>query len=116
MIRELYTGLYKHFKEINSDGEEMVYYVIDVCKDTETDEVKVYYQEMYGEKIRYVREINMFMSLVDKEKYPNSKQEFRFTKMTKEEIDLWAKRNKVSVQVMETLQSIPERLLTLINI
>ena len=119
MTRELYTGFYRHFKEINTDDEEMVYYIIDICKDSETNELKVYYQAMYGDMIRYVREINMFSSVVDKEKYPNSNQEFRFEKMTKDEIDLWVKRNEDFINEnssIKAIMSIPEHLLTMVNL
>lgn len=94
MYRELYTGYYKHFKGINNDGCEMVYYVHDICEDTETGEIKVFYQAMYGDMKRYVREISMFLSLTDTKKYPRATQKYRFEKMNKKEIKGWKQRNK----------------------
>ncbi len=92
MVRELYKGYYKHFKELNEYGDELVYYVHDVCMDTETGDIKVFYEAMYGDQIRYVREISMFLSKVDKTKYPNTNQEFRFEMMTADEVSEWKKR------------------------
>lgn len=119
MVRELYKGFYKHFKEFNSDGEEMVYYVHDVCEDTETGELKVYYQALYGDMNRYVREIKMFLSLTDKVKYPLSTQKYRFEKMSESEVKEWVKRNKTFVEVnyeIADMISGSEELITLFNI
>lgn len=66
------TGeVYKHFK-----GN--LYKIVTIAEDTETGKEVVVYQALYGEYKIYVRDLEMFMSLVDKEKYPNVKQEFRF--------------------------------------
>ena len=48
-----------------------------IARDSETLEEKVVYKEVDGESA-YVRSLPMFVSLVDKEKYPNVTQEFRF--------------------------------------
>ena len=64
-------GIYKHFK-----GD---YYIVeDVALDSETGEEKVVYRQLYGENKLYVRDKKMFLSKVDKEKYPNVMQEYRF--------------------------------------
>lgn len=62
--------IYKHFK-----GN--LYEVLAIAKHTETMEDMVVYKETEGEKV-YVRPLSMFVSTVDKEKYPESLQMFRF--------------------------------------
>lgn len=63
--------VYKHFK-----GD--YYLVIDVVTHSETKEEMVLYQQLYGEGRKYVRPKDMFLSRVDKNKYPDVKQEYRF--------------------------------------
>lgn len=62
--------IYRHFK-----GN--LYEVIAIARDSETLEEKVVYKEADGEAV-YVRSLPMFVSLVDREKYPDVTQEFRF--------------------------------------
>ena len=64
------NGIYKHFK-----GN--VYQVICICKDSETLEDLVIYKDMKSDKI-WARKKDMFLSKVDKEKYPNVEQIYRF--------------------------------------
>ena len=61
---------YRHFK-----GN--LYEVIVIARDSETLEEKVVYKEVNG-NAAYVRSLPMFVSPVDKEKYPDVTQEFRF--------------------------------------
>lgn len=72
MNRELkIKGIYKHFK-----GN---YYIVeDIAYDSETKEEMVVYRRLYGDSSLWVRKKDMFLSLVDKEKYPNVTQKYRF--------------------------------------
>lgn len=75
-MRELKIhGIYRHFK-----GK--CYIVEDTANDSETGRTMVVYRHLYGDKTLCVREIGMFLSEVDHEKYPEVTQKYRF-----EEID-----------------------------
>lgn len=65
------NGIYKHFK-----GD--YYLVEDVATHSETREKYVVYRSLYGENELYIRPMDMFLSKVDREKYPNVEQEYRF--------------------------------------
>ena len=62
---------YHHFKGNN-------YKVIAIAKDSENLEKMVVYQALYGNNDIWVRPLKDFVSKVDKEKYPNILQEYRF--------------------------------------
>ena len=64
-------GIYKHFK-----GD--YYLVEEIAKDSETKEPVVVYRRLYGEGDLWIRPLDMFLSEVDHEKYPNVKQKYRF--------------------------------------
>ena len=69
---ELLKGrIYKHFK-----GD--LYLVEDIVYHSETKEKMVLYRALYGTGLRYVRPLEMFLEKVDKVKYPNVLQEYRF--------------------------------------
>ena len=63
--------VYKHFK-----GD--LYLVEDIVYHSEDKEEMVLYRALYGNGLRYVRPLEMFKSKVDREKYPNVEQEYRF--------------------------------------
>ncbi len=67
-MREIKIGKYRHFK-----GD--IVKVICIAKDSETLKEQVVYE--HNNQI-WVRDKAMFLSKVDKEKYPDIKQTYRF--------------------------------------
>ena len=76
MRRVKIHGIYRHFK-----GN--LYIVEDVAKDSETLKEKVVYRRLYSDNSLWVRDLDMFLSEVDHEKYPNVRQKYRFQLINK---------------------------------
>ncbi len=72
-MANLKKGLYKHYKG-------PIYKVLDVAMHSETEELMVVYQALYGDKGTWVRPLSMFVELVSA---PNAKAQLmpRFTRI-----------------------------------
>jgi hypothetical protein len=71
LLRDHEGKIVKHFKD-------KFYLILGVVEHTETKDKMVVYKAMYDTYKKYVRPIDMFLSKVDKEKYPDVEQEYRF--------------------------------------
>lgn len=78
----------RNFKrETVTDGSQRyLYRVVGFAKHTETDEDLVVYQALYPPFGMWCRPRAMFEGLVDREKYPNVTQRWRFEKLAGDEL------------------------------
>ena len=82
--RDIHVGdIVRHFKRewVSADTSEYLYKVLAFASHTETGERLVIYQGMYEPFKICARPYDMFMSEVDREKYPDVKQKYRFEKL-----------------------------------
>ena len=78
----------QHFKrglltpeELERDENMYLYEIVGTAEHTETGEELMIYRPLYGERRLYARPADMFLSEVDREKYPQAKQKYRFEKI-----------------------------------
>ena len=74
----------KHFKRelsldlLETEPNQYLYEIVSWARHSENDERYVVYRALYGTKETWVRPYAMFMEEVDRGKYPDVKQRFRF--------------------------------------
>ena len=86
MTREFKSGdIVAHFKREQADKttNKYLYRIITLATHTETEETLVVYEALYEPFGVFARPLDMFLSEVDHEKYPDIKQKYRFEKVEK---------------------------------
>ncbi len=80
----------RHFKRelVPQGSKEYLYRILEFARHSETGEPYVVYESLYGEGDVYLRPFDMFMSEVDRNKYPGIRQRWRFEKAGPDEIAL----------------------------
>lgn len=71
----------RHFKRetIRNPGtNDYLYEIVGLAEHTESKENMMIYRALYGSGKLYARPLDMFMSEVDRNKYPSIQQKYRF--------------------------------------
>ena len=86
MTREFKSGdIVAHFKreQVDKTTNKYLYRIITLATHTETEETLVVYEALYEPFGVFARPLDMFLSEVDHDKYPDIKQTYRFEKVEK---------------------------------
>ena len=107
----------KHFKrEIHMNGTDYLYKIIGTAKHTETGETMVIYMPLYDvpsmANVSFAaRPIDMVMSEVDHEKYPDIQQKYRFEPITPADIMEFEEINDEFYSMTTVFFKIPKEIL-----
>ena len=109
MDRNFKTGdIVRHFKYETLSQEEKdnlmyIYEIIGTAHHTETEEQLMVYRALYDRNKVCARPLQMFVSEVDHEKYPNIKQKYRFEVVegSNKEPEKPVKKNLSKIEILE---------------
>ena len=79
--REFRAGdIVRHFKRetVEPDSDKYLYMIVGEATHSETREKMMVYAALYGDGGLFVRPLDMFLSEVDHDKYPDIRQKYRF--------------------------------------